>query len=386
MRKQTLVYFLMPLLLAASACASSSTVKPAAKEVPKIAEVSSTEAQKAEWQKEWEKVVSMAKREGKVSAIIWHAPEVRDPVRKAFTEKFGIDMEVISGGARELAEKVQREVRGGIYLEDIFIAGTGPPFTVLKPSGLLDDIEPELVLPEVRDPKSWFEGKLPFSDKDKKILSFIAAPAGTAWINTDMVKKEELKTAMDYLNPKWKGKIVMIDPSITGFTHVMMSVIAIGPLGYDYLKSFVRQEPLIINDRRLISEWVARGKYPIGMGMTMETMAPFVQMGLHIEEIPVPESRLVTDGGGTVVLLKNAPHPNARKVFANWLLSREGQTIWSKGDFKHSARVDVPTEHLTPLDIRQTGVSYTNTMSEEWNATRAERAKIISGIFAPLLK
>lgn len=386
MKNQVLGYVFIILLMILSACTIEGNKSPVEKEVSKVTGGNTTEIQKVEWQKEWENTLSAARREGKVSAIIWHAPEVRDPVHKAFKEKFGIEMEIISGGARELAEKVLREVRGGIYLEDVFIAGTGPPFTVLKPAGLLDDIEPELVMPEVKDPKSWYEGKLPFSDKDKKILSFIGAPAGTAWINTQMVKKEELKTAMDYLNPKWKGKIVMIDPSITGFSHVMMSVIAVGPLGYDYLKEFVKQEPLIINDRRLISEWVARGKYPIGMGMTMETMETFMKLGLPVEEIPVPESRLVTDGGGTVVLLKNPPHPNARKVFTNWLLSKEGQTVWSKGDFKHSARVDVPTEHLSPLDIRQTGISYTNTISEEWNATRPERAKIISGIFATLLK
>lgn len=386
MRNRILIYSLVVILTLLSACAADDRNAPTGKEVPKAVEASPRDMSQAEWQKEWEKTLMAARREGKISAVIWHAPEVRDPVHQAFKAKYGIEMEIISGGARELAEKVLREVRGGINLEDVFIAGTGPPFTVLKPAGLLDDVEPDLIFPEVKDPKAWYEGKLPFQDKDKKILSFIAAPAGTAWINTDMVKKEELKSATDYLNPRWKGKIVMIDPSITGFSHVMMSAIAVGPLGYDYLRAFAKQEPLIINDRRLVSEWVARGKYPIGMGVTLETMSAFVKLGLPVEEVSVPEGRLVTEGGGTVVLLKNAPHPNARKVFTNWLLSKEGQTVWSKGDFKNSARIDVPTDHLSALDIRQPGVSYTNTMSEEWNATRPDRAKTISGIFAPLLK
>ena len=61
--------------------------------------------------------------------------------------------------------------------------------------------------------------------------------------------------------------------------------------------------------------------------------------------------------------VKDAPHPNAAKVFINWLLSREGQSAFQRiistpGEVKNSRRIDVPKDHIPVSERRVEGTKY----------------------------
>lgn len=58
------------------------------------------------------------------------------------------------------------------------------------------------------------------------------------------------------------------------------------------------------------------------------------------------------------MLVNRAPHPNAAMVFLNWLLTKEGQTAWSKGMGYVSRRLDVPTDHVESYWVPKAGVKY----------------------------
>jgi ABC-type Fe3+ transport system substrate-binding protein len=58
-----------------------------------------------------------------------------------------------------------------------------------------------------------------------------------------------------------------------------------------------------------------------------------------------------TASSGSLVLTEGAPHPNAGKVFINWVLSRDGQTAYSMGLTQASRRLDVPRDHLNPQTV-----------------------------------
>jgi iron(III) transport system substrate-binding protein len=66
----------------------------------------------------------------------------------------------------------------------------------------------------------------------------------------------------------------------------------------------------------------------------------------------------VTAGTGSVAVLNRPPHPNAARVYLNWLLSRDGQTAWSKAVTFASLRQDVPRDHVDPYVIPKPGVPY----------------------------
>jgi ABC-type Fe3+ transport system substrate-binding protein len=62
-------------------------------------------------------------------------------------------------------------------------------------------------------------------------------------------------------------------------------------------------------------------------------------------------------------LMNQAPHPNAAKLFINWLLSREGQTTFQKtmntpNPVIESMRVDIPKDPIPPERRRAAGVNY----------------------------
>ncbi|MFH0768307.1 MAG: hypothetical protein V1932_01910, partial [Chloroflexota bacterium] len=92
-------------------------------------------------------------------------------------------------------------------------------------------------------------------------------------------------------------------------------------MGWDYMREFVKQEPTIVADARLLVDWVAHGKYPIAVGTKVEVVLEFVKVGAPVAVIIVAgDGSYLNVGSGTVSLFKNAPHPNASKVYVNWLL------------------------------------------------------------------
>jgi hypothetical protein len=79
------------------------------------------------------------------------------------------------------------------------------------------------------------------------------------------------------------------------------------------------------------------------------------ELGAPLEWVPIQP---VVFHGIVAMLASHAPHPNAAKVFINWLLSKEGQTLQSRASGKQSARVDVPTDFLDPETCRKPDVKY----------------------------
>lgn len=137
-----------------------------------------TEIEKEGWEKKWSDTISKAKRENRVSIGVWASSEVRDIVIEAFTSKYGIPVDVISGSGAEMAARVLREKKVGINSIDMMIMGSGTLLTVLKPAGILAPIEPELILPDVKDPKVWYGGDKYFLDQEKNVLAYMLYPCG----------------------------------------------------------------------------------------------------------------------------------------------------------------------------------------------------------------
>jgi ABC-type Fe3+ transport system substrate-binding protein len=65
------------------------------------------------------------------------------------------------------------------------------------------------------------------------------------------------------------------------------------------------------------------------------------------------------------MLMNRAPHPNAARVFANWLLTKNGQTAYSTGMFHATRRLDVPTDHLPAEGRLRPGGTYWPSYMEE---------------------
>lgn len=354
---------------------SSANVKP---------EAVSTSAAKAAWENIWEKVLSQARKEGSVVVIGTLGNESTTPLRLAFKEKHGIGAEFISGRGGEITQKLLQERKAGLNLIDIYMGGATTPVAQLKPSKVFDPLEPTLILPEAADKKKWLNG-MEFVDQERTIFPYSVSVQTSLAINTNLVKPDEIKYNRDILNPRWKGKIVLYDPTAPGMGQAWFGVTS-AIFGMDYMRDLAKQEPVITRDIRLQVEWLSQGKFPVAIAIQPDMVSIFMREGAPVRRLQLNDGHWKTGATSHIGLINQAPHPNAAKLFINWFLGREAQTLNSKTDLLPSARLDVPTDHVDPATVIKPGVEYFNANTEDFILTAPERMKVARDIFGPLLK
>ncbi|MBI4332830.1 MAG: extracellular solute-binding protein [Chloroflexi bacterium] len=306
------------------------------------------------WQQKWDALLATGKKEGTVSVYANWDPSIRMALTQAFKAKHGIDVEFTPySRGPELLAKVNMEQRAGLYLVDFFGGGSTTMFSLREP-GISGPIEPLLVLPEVLDTKAWLDGRLPFLDKDKKALSMIYSIQHRIIYNTGMITKGEITGYKDLLNPKYKGKMVMDDPTTSGGGVTLITCLAEHIWNLEEAKEFfrglLRQDVVFLQDRRLQVESVARGKYAIGISPNSAALSEFIELKAPIEIAFPKEGVTVTTGAASgLSVAARMAHPNAGQVFLNWLLSKEGQTTLSKAAANPSRRIDTPTEGIISI-------------------------------------
>lgn len=370
------------------ACASpTSPVSPSGSEADAVSQAKQTQQITREaWQIKWEKTIAMAKKEGKVVVYGAATGAIRDALIKSFDSKYGIPVEYMAAKGPEIATRILAEQRAVLYLPDVIIGASSPAVSTLKPAGVFNPLEPVLILPEVTDTKLWWDNRLPWVDKDHYFIAFLAYATPKIVVNPDMIKPDDIKSYRDLLNPKWKGKMAMHDPTIAGAGQSFIAVLAHYIMGADYLRQLAAQEPFIVRDHRLLAEWVARGKYPVGLSIESEAIEQMREAGSPLLYVNVSEGTYVTTGTGFLSLPKNAPHPNSSAVFINWLLSKEGQTAYANVSRLQSAREDIPITNIDPLSMRQPGVKYVNTSNEEFWLKGPDYINLGKEIFGHLIK
>ncbi|MDP2645569.1 MAG: extracellular solute-binding protein, partial [Desulfobacterales bacterium] len=109
----------------------------------------------------------------------------------------------------------------------------------------------------------------------------------------------------------------------------------------------------IQRNNRLQVEEVAKGKFSIGLAPNPDVLANFLKMGSPLEVVFFKQGARVTSAAGALSVPGKQPHPNAAKLFVNWLLTKEGQSAFSKGFGNPSLRADVPTEQFNPIFLPQ---------------------------------
>ena len=88
----------------------------------------------------------------------------------------------------------------------------------------------------------------------------------------------------------------------------------------------------------------------------------------------------MTASNGTISVVRNAPHQNAVKVYVDYLLSREGQTTWTKASGLASLRTDVPKDHIPEVLVPDPGVAYQETHLEKYVVLRQEIVEFLNTV------
>jgi len=300
---------------------------------------------------EWEKVVEAGRKEGKVVASIPPSAELRKLMELSFTRQYGIGVEFIPARGSTVIQRIVNEAKAGVRYFDLHIGGTESVITGMLPENVLDAVEPHFMLPEVKDPKQWWGGHL-WADNAKRFLYvFVAYQTVSLWTNPNEYKPAEFDSFDDLLAPKLRGKIGISDPRTPGSGSSMWSYM-LHIKGEEYLKRLVAQKLFVTRDLRLLAENLAKGKIAVTSGIGYSEFLPYIKANLPVTPLPMPKEGLYVSGGyGHLTVLKNPPHPNAAKVFINWLLSRDGQEVFSRGMGVGSRRFDVDTRWLKEYGV-----------------------------------
>lgn len=339
------------------------------------------------WKQKWDTTVAQAKKEGKVVVLGPPGDQIREAITQGFAKAFP-DISIEFSGARggEFATRVKAERDAGVYSVDILINGTSTANSYFKPMKALDPIEPELILPEVIDPKNWRDNRLEFSDRKTRLdLVFSTQNNVPLIFNPAQVKAEEVDELYKLLDPKWKGKIAVQDPIPSGTGNGVFRWVW-HVLGAEKAKDFYRkiraQAGAVDRDQRRQIEWVAQGKYPLNFGPGT-VMYQLEKRGLKFGVVPhfKDYGAYLTPGFGSAMYFNRAAHPSAAKVFLNWLLTKEGQTIFCKGMGYVSRRVDVSSDHVPSYWVPKTGVKYWPGYYEEDAKLSPEQESFLKSIY-----
>ena len=330
-------------------------------------------------EKEWNQLIAAARREGKVVVSGPPNPDIRRELPAKFKERFGIDLEYIGGRTSVLAGRLRLERRVGHYTVDVSISGTETAATIFYAEKMIEPLRP-LLLPEVRDPTKWKGKKIWFYDPENKyILQLIRYVSSPLSINTRYVKPEEFKSFKDLLNPKWKGKISASDPTIHGSGGSIATMLHL-TFGEEFVKRlYIGQKVQLSRNGRQLADWLARGIYPVSLSTGGSRLQRLQNDGFPVESISKLDDMPGYIGGGgysKVSIFKPRPHPNAGRLFVNWLASKEGLEAYARGQLHPTTRVDIDESFVPPhVIIPKPGENY---FEFDWDFIHKHKKRVIS--------
>ena len=345
------------------------------------------------WQVEWERTVNAAEAEGQLTVYIagYSAIVEAGMFQKAFPK---IKVTTVGGTGTQLAPRIVAERRGEKFLADVYNGGGTSMYQVLYLGKMLDPIRPALMLPEVTDTSKWWEGRHKYVDREATYMFVYegnVSSGGSPAYNAQLINPKDYRSYWDFLNPKLKGKVASIDiRKVRGVGPSVQYLYYHAEIGAEFLRRFYQEMDVNMSgDLRQAMDWLAAGKVAVLLPAQSSGTAKAKAQGLPVEEFDAhqfKEGVNISSAFGQVALMNRAPHPNAAKVFVNWLLSREGQTTLQKvmstpGDPKNSRRVDVPKEHIPSAERRRDGIKYFNTDDPETKDINPA-IKLIDEVFA----
>lgn len=301
-----------------------------------------------DWKAKWDRVVEAARKEGQVSIISTPGALLRNALVAPFQKAYpGIEVNYTTLNPRDAIPRMIRERGTNLYLWDLLIGGPTSSLVSLKPAGVLAPLREALLLPEVLDNSKWREGfEGGFNDFEKRLsYSFNRDVSLAIYVNRDLVSPGEFDSPTDLLNPKFAGKITSDDPRVEGSGLGGLHVLYRGE-GEEFSRNLLTKQKVVYHrDRRQLAEWVVKGQHPIGIGILPTDLEYFQQRGAGKNVVTLEDSKFrvvnLSVGFGAVALIDQAPHPNAAKVYLNWLLSRDGQQAWNRITGRNSRRTDV---------------------------------------------
>ncbi|HKU94102.1 MAG TPA: extracellular solute-binding protein [Vineibacter sp.] len=285
---------------------------------------------------EWQKVVEAAKKEGK---LVFYTASIGSPfykeVVRSFEAKYGIRVEALEARASEIRERVRIEQAAGRFIADLHHNGATTTWLMQQDGAF----QPHGGIPNARNVMPPYEADEIRVPSD--VTSFVIL------VNRAMVKAaDEPKSWKDLNDPKWTGKMLADDTRALGGGAVFFAV-TYDAFGKEYHEKLAAQKPVFSRDLRNNERRTARGEYPIYFPFVL---AYYTQIkSLPVKVVIPQEGRLYVRFD--LAVLKNAPHPNAARLFMNHFLEIESQLVYANAGYSPVVKdvVERTSEDMRPF-------------------------------------
>jgi iron(III) transport system substrate-binding protein len=285
---------------------------------------------------DWQQVVDAAKKEGKL--VIYTATlgsPYHKTVVKAFEDKYGIRVDMLEARASEVRERVRIEQAAGRFVGDVHHNGSTTTWLMMRDGNL----QPHGAIPNARNIVA------PFEADEMRIPAEVISYA--VMVNRNLVKPaDEPKSWKDLLDPRWTGKILSDDYRALGGGAVFF-VVMHDTFGKEFHEKLAVQKPVFARDIANSERRVARGEFPIYIPFSLQDYNQL--KSLPIKPIVPTEGRPYVRFD--LATLKNAPHPNAARVFMNFYLEPAQQLIFANAGYNPVVKdvVEKVDPELRPL-------------------------------------
>ena len=261
-------------------------------------------------------LIAAAKKEGKVLYYTSIDLPMAEKIAKSFEAKYpGIAVRVERTGAERVFQRIGQEQASRIYSVDVVNSSDAAHFIVWKRDGILAPYVAEDVAkhysPDHKDPDGLFASF-------RVMLSVIG-------YNTDLVKAEEApKSFADLLAPKWKGKLIKAHPGYSG-TIMTATYQITRDLGWGYLEKLAQQGVMQVQSASDPPKKLALGERAVQADGNEYNLFQLKERGRPVEPVYATEGTPLIVGPNAV--FKNAPNPNAARLFQNYCFSAECQQL-----------------------------------------------------------
>ncbi len=262
-------------------------------------------------------LIEAAHKEGKV---VWYSGAFElyqaEKVGKIFEAKYpGMTVRVERSGSERLYQRIGQERQSQIYAVDVVHSTDGSHFLDWKRKGWLAPYVPADVAQHFPSEQIDADGT----------YATVCAWLTAIGYNTNLVKRDDApKSITDLLDPKWKGKIVKAHPSFSGMM-VTSTYLIVRDLGWSYFEKLAQQRIMQVQSAADTTKKIALGERSVTADSPDFTLVLLKEEGRPIEVVypaeGAPLNRILSG------VFRNAPNPNAARLFQSFLFSAELQQI-----------------------------------------------------------
>ena len=268
-------------------------------------------------------LLDRARREGSLTLYTSLAPTESQPLADAFEKKYGVKVQLWRGQSDEVVQRVVTEAKGHRFAVDV-VETNGPEMEMIARERLLGELQSAYVsdLPANAIPahRTWFPDRMNY---------FVVG------YNTAKVKRADIPATYEgFTDPKWKGRMALEATDAEWMATLIKT--SPGNKGTDIVRKIAALQPSLRKGHVLLASLVAAGEVPVGLAMYNSNIETLKRKGAPIDYVPVQPVVARPQGIGVA---RSAPHPNAAILFAEFVLSPDGQQL-----FESMGRVPASTK------------------------------------------